>query len=141
MKNSIIMMFCMVAFMACDKETTTIVDQPNQEILTFVDLHYPNDEIIQVTKEEEYRDVEFNVTLSNGAQLNFSEKYVIREITDFGGIPSTALNPVMVDYLEENFSNLKVVDWEVLKYRQEVELSNGLEMVFDLDGRFVRIDD
>ena len=47
----------------------------------------------------------------------------------------------MLEYVDLRYSEQYIVEWEKDKHDQEIQLSNGTELIFDLEGTFIRIDD
>jgi len=53
-------------------------------------------------------------------------------------IPTTFLNPTILSYLSSNFPNTAVTTVERTAQGYELELSNDIDLYFDLQGNFVR---
>jgi len=111
----------------------------------FVNRHFSQ---ISVEKVEEnsnwkiWEDDKYEITLSNGIELDFDENGNIVEIDgeDNAAIPMEALPSKVQSYLQANYANTKVVGWEKQKKEQEVELVDGTELEFDADGNFRKLD-
>jgi len=54
---------------------------------------------------------------------------------------SAAVQEKIKAYLSANYANQNVVEVEVEQQKIEVKLNNGKELIFDLNGTFVRLDD
>lgn len=89
-----------------------------------------------------WEDEKYEVRLSNGMQLDFDENGDIIEIDSNNNeaIPETALPSTIVSYVKSKHPDAKVVGWEKQGKGQEVELSNDVEVEFDKDGNFLKID-
>ena len=48
---------------------------------------------------------------------------------------------MIVDYVKENFTGSKIMEWSQSRKLQVVELDNDMELVFDRHGNLVKIDD
>ena len=54
---------------------------------------------------------------------------------------SDAVQQKIMDYIRSNYPNLTVVEVEIESQKIEIELSNNIELIFDLNGNFLRLDD
>lgn len=46
----------------------------------------------------------------------------------------------VLGYVQNNYADHFIVEWDKDKTDQEIQLSNGLELIFNLSGTFLRID-
>lgn len=133
------------------------MDEPGSlphEAQTFLDKHFPNAIIVDFEKfdqifdspESDFFDFDdqeaYEVELSNGIQVEFGKDGAMTEMesTDEIPIPLHALPDMVETYLKANFIDLDVVAYEIDGDDQEVELDNGMDLEFDMDGRFVEKD-
>jgi hypothetical protein len=54
---------------------------------------------------------------------------------------SQAVQQKIADYISANYPNDSVTEVEIENQKIEVELSSGIELIFDINGNFVRLDD
>lgn len=54
---------------------------------------------------------------------------------------SQAIQKKIADYISANYPNDSVTEVEIENQKIEVELSSGIELIFDLKGNFLRLDD
>ncbi len=54
---------------------------------------------------------------------------------------SQAVQQKIADYISANYPNDSVTEVEIENQKIEVELSSGIELIFDLNGNFLRLDD
>ncbi|QED37696.1 hypothetical protein FK178_08155 [Antarcticibacterium arcticum] len=89
-----------------------------------------------------WEDDKYEVTLSNGIELDFNENGEIIEIDSKNNeaISLSVLPTNISSYLKENYPDAQVIGWEKQKNEQEVELADGTELEFDELGKFRRID-
>lgn len=84
----------------------------------------------------------FEVTLSNGTELDFDKDGEWREGSAEDGthLPTAILPETIQTYLSSNHPNvtLQSVDKELDGYA--IELSNDVDLLFDLEGNFIRED-
>lgn len=62
------------------------------------------------------------------------------DINSGEAIPTHALPDLIEVYLKANYADVDVVGYEIDHDDQEVELANGIDLEFDMDGRFMEAD-
>ncbi|WP_029035639.1 PepSY-like domain-containing protein [Salinimicrobium terrae] len=111
----------------------------------FVSEHFS---AVTVNEVEEYsnwqiwEDEKYEVRLSNGIELDFDENGNLIEIDSQRNeaITMSALPSKVTSYLEANYPNAQVIGWEKQDKEQEIELADGTELEFDIQGNFRKID-
>ncbi|UJH92894.1 PepSY-like domain-containing protein [Antarcticibacterium sp. 1MA-6-2] len=111
----------------------------------FISKHFSNlqtEEVKENSSWEIWEDEKYEVRLSNGLQLDFDENGNIIEIDSQNNeaIPEAAIPASITTYLKSNHPDAKIIGWEKQGKGQEVELSNGIEVEFDNNGKFLKID-
>lgn len=85
---------------------------------------------------------EYKVYLNNGMKMEFDSSGNWKEVDGkhqkipYGFIPAPIKN-----YSSRNFPNTYIVKIEKKRWSYKAELSNGLELEFDRNGNFKKIDD
>ncbi|KPH12087.1 PepSY-like domain-containing protein [Chryseobacterium sp. ERMR1:04] len=85
---------------------------------------------------------EYKVFLTNGIKVEFDSKGNWKEVdgkhqkVSYGFIPATIRN-----YVAKSFPNTHIVKIERKSWSYKAELSNGIDLEFDKNGNFKRIDD
>ena len=94
------------------------------------------------SKWEIWADDKYEVKLSNGIELDFDENGNLLEIDSQNNeaVPMEALPANVRSYLMTNHADAEVIGWEMHDDEQEVELSNGVEVEFDSQGNFRKLD-
>ncbi len=124
---------------ACDKEKTI---QPNDlpaNASGYVNTHFAGQQVLQVVKERDDLKISYFVYLGNGTKLEFNREGNIREIEGTVAIPNSALPVLIIDYVHVNYPAAFIRGWEIEDTRQEIKLSNNVELEFDRNGNFLRI--
>lgn len=108
------------------------------EVNSYVENYFPNDTISKA----ELDDDGFDVTLSNGIQLEFNINYEITSIDSENDqrLPNNVTPSAITDYVSSNFPNNYIVGWEQEGNYQKVTLNNDLDIIFDNNNQFVAID-
>lgn len=111
------------------------------EITSYVKQHFPESDIISIKEEKDRRKTEYEVKLRNMEELEFDEAYHIKSIESKSALPNSVIPPKILDYVTKNYPQQFIKEWKMKRRSQEVELNNDLEIIFDFDGNFVKIDD
>lgn len=112
-----------------------------EKIISFVQTHFPEDQIVTIKEEKERRKTEYEVKLNSRAELEFDGGLEIIKIESKSGLPDSVLPKKIVAYVSQNYPGRKIEEWKKKKKYQEIELDNSLELEFDFDGNFMKIDD
>lgn len=86
---------------------------------------------------------EYDVVLNDGSEITFDSKgnWKDIEVRQSSNIPSALIPAAISSYVKANQKNTKIVGIEKKRSGYDVELSNGVEMKFNADGKFIRYDD
>ena len=122
------------------KEVITFLQLP-QAAQDAVSQHFNAADVSYVTKEYD-RDIEYEVKLNNGTELEFNSDGGLKKIECKGdAVPEALLPADVVSYVKLHFPNTSIKEWSENDRECEAELSNGLELKFDKSYRFLRIGD
>jgi len=117
-----------------EEETDSLITEWPTGIDEYVLLNYPNDTILEVY----YEEGEYEVELSSDIELifdvdgNFLEEEVSNEVSEW---------PTAIDeYVALNYPDAQIDTVELEDEEYEVELDDGTELLFDLDGNFLEED-
>ncbi len=105
---------------------------------TFLDSFYPSAKIVSVTKDKN----EYDVVLSNGHSVDFNKNGEWIDVdAPAGQTVPTGFYPADIDtYIATNFANAGINEISVDTRGFEVELVNGVELLFDSTGNFIGLD-
>ncbi len=146
-KTLLTLMITGVSFLACEKEKIVSEASLPSGASQFITAHFPDEKVLQVKKEKDFLEkTVFDVILSNSFNLEFKENGEAQKVDGNGNaIPVAVIQPkAILTYVEAQFSGKNVVAWEKdsdSKKEIEVGLDNGLELVFDKDGKYLRLED
>lgn len=125
---------------SCDKETVlTTADIPS-EIKTYTQNHFPEQKILQVIEEKDGFEKSFETTLEENYVLSFDRKINIQSLDGVNELPSSVIPEKILTYVQTNYPNNFITDWELERKTQQVRLNNDIDLVFDLDGNYKKID-
>lgn len=132
--------FALVMFTACDKESIVSADGLPKSAQLFITQHFPNHEVLQVVKERDDLKTTYDVYLSDGFNLDFDKNGKILGVEGTSKLPDSVVPEKILAYVQANYPDYFIRDWELDDRGQEVALSNGMDLKFDKNGNFLRID-
>lgn len=109
-------------------------------IKDYLNVHFASKSLVCAFKSNANNTITYGVKLSDATDLKFNAAYNPTYVYSTNGVPNSVIPQAILDYVAANYPNNTIVDWDLEDDYQEVELDNGLELEFTLDGVFVRID-
>lgn len=146
MKKVILIALLTWAGTACEQEKSVAPESLPQTAQNFISTHFPQETVLQVVRDRDGLKTSYDVVLSNGFALDFTRSGECIQVDGkIKAIPDAVINPEKIrTFLQTNFSQQTVVSWEKDeddRDRYSIELSNGIELKFDQNGDFRRVDD
>ncbi|MFA6400400.1 MAG: PepSY-like domain-containing protein [Salinivirgaceae bacterium] len=129
----------MIIFNCWAGEPIPIEKIPNK-VKSFINLHYPDQNIVKSGIDKELFSVTYEILLSNQVSLDFNEKCDVIEIDGNTELPESTICTTILTYVNINYPNNYITGWKLKKYRQQIELDNDLDLVFDNNGDFKGFD-
>lgn len=133
-------MLALVLTGCADDKIVTENDLP-EEISTYISNNFPDNEVAQVTVDQEAFSKKYAVILKDNIKLEFDSKNNITDIDANAALPDHVIPAEILAYVNANYPNNVITDWELEDKHQQVKLDNGLTLEFSLAGEFLRIDD
>ncbi len=135
----------LTAFTSCkddDKDYETILKESEipAEIKSYIQEHFNENTILKAKKEVEANTITYDIDLSENVELEFNSLFKITSINSTKQLPDSVIPEAILDYVKTNYSDNFITDWELEKNHQQVELNNNIELEFDLEGGFIRVD-
>lgn len=124
---------------SCTDKMVDASELPSKAQL-FLESHFP-DVRYSVFLDYDGAAKTYDVSLFNGAYGEFDSKGEWKKLSFDKGLPAAALPSNIVTYCAERFPAFAIVKMEREYRKYEVKLSNDMELVFDLEGNFVRFDE
>lgn len=121
------------------KKYLAVSETPGQ-IISYINAHFPKSENISVKKDKEVLKTEYKVKLNTMVELEFDGNFSIKKIESKSALPQSVVPEKIVAYIHKNYPNNKILEWKKEKKGQKIELDNGIDVVFDLNGKFLGID-
>lgn len=112
----------------------------------FIAQHFASETLTFVEKENNWlpwdNDDVYEVHFSSGLEMGFNK---VGEITEIDAardqqLPMEVLPEAIKSYVNTNYPGVGITGWEIDSKDQEVELSNGVDLKFDSNGKFLKVD-
>lgn len=131
--------------MACadnDKVTNNINELP-QVSRNFLNNYFNGNKVSHIKIDKDLFLVDsYDVILTDGTSVEFNRDGEWKEVKSFQqNIPDTLIPTEIRQYVSQNYPGQKIMTVERGKRKVSVDLANGLELKFDLNGNLIDIDD
>jgi len=133
--------FGSLSFSGCDKESIVSASDLPSQIQDYVTAHFPNNNILQVTKDREGFKHNYELILDESITLEFNKKHEIVDIDGISKLPDSVVPEKLLLYISTNFTENYIIGWEKEDKNQEIKLDNDMDLVFNMNGDFLKIDD
>ena len=137
--------FALMANMACadnDKVTNNINELP-QVSRTFLSNYFNGNKVSHIKIDKDLFLIDsYDVILTDGTSVEFNRDGEWKEVKSFQqNIPDILIPAEIRQYVSQNYPGQKIMTVERGKRKVSVDLANGLELKFDLNGNLIDIDD
>jgi hypothetical protein len=107
-----------------------------------LNTHFAGSSVVKAVHDREINDNDYTVLLSDGSKVEFDSKGKWESVENKkSGVPASVIPAKIKEYVATNYPSLLIVKIEKSMYGYEVELSNDLDLKFDANGNFQRVDD
>ena len=108
----------------------------------FVTSYFSEQNLLFVRMEIELTKTEYTVRFENGMEIEFNSNGDWDEVESHAEcLPTGFLNENILNYLNQHFPNCCIHEIAKSRHKYEIELANGLEIIFNKNGEFLRYDD
>lgn len=108
----------------------------------FVSTYYDSKLVSYIKLEKDFMATSYEVKLNNGIEIEFDSKGNWTEVdVKKTAVPNQLVNSNIRTYVNKSFPNNEIVQISRKGRKIEIELTNGLDLEFDKNGKFLRIDD
>lgn len=127
---------------ACSKDTF-VDDKPiqaselPQKAQQFINTYFADCTVLRCEKDGH----EYEVFFQNGFEVEFDRNGDWEDVDcKNSAVPQGIVPEAIVNYVTENYPTNFIVEISCDRHGYDVELNNGLELEFDKNGGFIRID-
>lgn len=108
----------------------------------FISTYYDVNQVSYVLLDKDILSTSYEVKLNNGIEIEFDSNGNWTEVdAELTSVPKQIIPANILAYVKKSFPNNEIVQISKDSRKIEVELTNGLDLIFTKKGEFVRIDD
>lgn len=127
---------------ACTDGKPIGFDQLPQNAQTTIKNYFNKEDVLLATIDKDNLLTEYEVKLKDGSKLEFDSKGNLTKVDcKQRRVPNELVPEKVVAYVNANYPDAFITEWGKDDLRWKAELNNGLELVFDNKGEFLRYDD
>lgn len=109
---------------------------------TFVQKYFNPSDVAFIERERDGLHYDYTVHLGKTTEIEFDYQGNLESIDcEVHPIPDGIVPELIVSFVVLHYPNQFIVEYLVGKRHLMVELGNGLELIFDHEGHFIRVDD
>jgi hypothetical protein len=149
MKTKLKLFFILISLTGCpvnaQKTNITLKELPKLA-QSFLMSNFKGQTVSYIIKDKDIMNTDYETMLSGGTTINFDKKGNWQEIDGNDKvIPNSVLPKGICDYINKNYKSQKVEkiekETEYYKAGYKVSFLNDLELKFDSNAKFLKIDD
>lgn len=144
MKKIFALLTSVVFTMTACADTDQLISYTNLPVKAqaFIEKYFNASDVVRVERERDGRDYDYNVTLKNTTEIDFDHLGNLESIDcRIYAVPEGIVPELIVHYTTLHYPDSFIVEYTIDYRRLKVELSNGQELIFDLEGNYLGIDD
>jgi len=123
------------------QETTIKNSELPAEATAFIKKYFSKSTIHHAIKDKDKTKITYEVMLDNMTELEFTEKGAWKEVDGKDkAIPTGYILKPILDYVKNNYPKASITHIDKGLSDIDIDLDNGIELEFDLKGKFLRID-
>lgn len=140
-KSVVFLLLLMVTTLTFAQDKVVPYSQISSEIKNYVTTHFPKHKVIQAEIDMEGLSKQYEIKLSDGVELKFNSKKQVIDIDGKSKLPNSVIPKKIRQYVTKNYPNNVITDWEIDGKNQQIGLDNHIDLEFNMDANFLRIDD
>ena len=142
-KNLLVVLAALsISLTACAKDQIVPFEQVPQPAKDLVAQHFDAAQVSYVKLDKDLLDWEYEVRFNDGRSVEFNKNGELTKVDCKQTEVPTALVPEQVrNYVKANFPNAFITEWGREDRGYKAELNNGLDLEFNRNYEFLRIDD
>lgn len=136
-------------FQANDKVNSDLLNPVNlsvsyqqmpANVKSFIAKHYPKATVIKYESKTTLTGKKYEIKLNNDAEIDFDKNGNWEEISDKQGVPTVLIPAKIKSYLNQHYKGVKVESIDKDGNKIKVDLLNDIDLEFDKNGNFLRVD-
>lgn len=127
---------------SADKTLLVKFSELPQNAQTFIETYFNAADVSFIKMEKDGLHNDYDVRLNDGTEIDFDHQGSLEEIDcQTKSVPTGIVPTSITTYVANQFPSAFIVKYEKDRREQKVKLNNSLELEFDKQGNFLRIDD
>ena len=109
----------------------------------FISTHFGSATVVYANQDRDLLDTDYEVRLSDGTKIDFNGSGEWTDISNkHTGVAMTVVPAALAAYVKQHYdSSLRILSLERDSRHYELKLSNGVELIFSLNGKLIGFDD
>ena len=138
-----IMAIILPSLTACAEHQRMIVySELPAQAQTFIQRYFNSCAIAYIEREREGTHHDYNVHFENATEIEFDYQGNLKSVDcEICPVPNGIVPELVVNFVTLHYPNHFIVEYVIGQRNLTVELANGVELIFDLEGHFIRVDD
>ena len=145
MKELALLAIMALAFISCESQERVAVEfnQLPAEAQSFVKTHFSDKTISIIFHDKDLFDKDYEVMFEDTSNVDFNKKgeWTEIEVKSEPGVPAAAIPSAIVNYVTAKHPTSFIIKISKDRRDYEVELRNGIEIVFDRNGNLIGYED
>jgi|SRR5690554_3634055 len=112
-----------------------------KEIVAYKEIHFPDNKIVRAIEELDRGVLTYELFLERNFELEFNEYFQIIEIEGKSKLPDSVIPIPILEYVAQHYPDNFITDWELEGHYQKVGLNNKIELEFELNDDFIKVDE
>ena len=108
----------------------------------FIKLHFNMSDITYVERDRDGVRFEYKVYFKDATEVEFDYQGNLKSVDCHNkAVPVGIIPESIVTFVQTHYSEMFIVEYGIDYRRLTVELNNGIDLLFDLEGNFLYLDD
>lgn len=127
---------------APSSETNNVDQNLPPKVKTFLNEHYAGIAISKYETKTNSNGKQYDIKLNNGVEVEFDNNENWKDIKDYNGVPDVLIPANIKEYVNKNYKDIKIksLDKKSDKNMIKADLLNGVDLEFDMQGNFLKVD-
>lgn len=137
-----LMVFGLMSCESSDRIAIEFTQLPNNA-QSFIKTHFPDKTISIIFYDKDIFDKDYEVVFEDTSNVDFNSKgeWTEIEVKSAPGVPTAAIPAAITNYINAKHPTTFITKINKDRREYEVELRNGIDIVFDKNGNTIRYDD
>lgn len=145
MKRFALLTLMVFGLMSCESSDRIAIEftQLPHNAQNFIKTHFPDKTISIIFHDKDIFDKDYEVVFEDTSNVDFNSKgeWTEIEVKSAPGVPTAAIPTAIANYINAKHPTTFIIKINKDRRDYEVELRNGIDIVFDKNGNTIRYDD